>query len=192
MAWLDLWKADGCRVKERWEVDRTTPRLNVFNTRNTGLFTVQTFRVFKCDVGEGRRRWVRPILWEIKWYYLVKHIAKELEITPVLDKLLEYKRNWIQHINRMPRNRLPGVMKQYSQTGRRNHGRPPLKRLLDTWDRNGSTSGLTPWQTYDDDDVVWSRRGVEYLGYNIKEGLPTGLDTSCVGTAFWNKLLTKR
>ena len=30
------------------------------------------------------------------------HIAKELEITPVLDKLLEYKRNWIQHVNRMP------------------------------------------------------------------------------------------
>ena len=27
-----------------------------------------------------------------------------LEITPVLDKLLEYERNWIQHINRMPRN----------------------------------------------------------------------------------------
>ena len=24
------------------------------------------------------------------------HIEKELEITPVLDKLLEYKRNWIQ------------------------------------------------------------------------------------------------
>ena len=35
--------------------------------------------------------------------------------------------------------------------GRRNRGRP-LKRLLDTWDRNGSTSGLTAWQTYDDDD----------------------------------------
>jgi len=27
-----------------------------------------------------------------------------------------------------------------------------LKRLLDTWDRNGSTSGPTPWQIYDDDD----------------------------------------
>jgi hypothetical protein len=58
-------------------------------------------------------------------------IAKELKITPVLDKLLEYKRNWIQHVNRMPRNRLPRVMKHYSPTGRRNHGRP-LKRLLDT------------------------------------------------------------
>jgi len=25
-------------------------------------------------------------------------------------------------------------------------------RLLDTWDRNGSTSGPTAWQIYDDDD----------------------------------------
>jgi len=57
-------------------------------------------------------------------------IAKELKITPILDKLLEYKRNWI-HVNRMSRNRLPRVMKHYSTTGRRNHGRPS-KRLLDS------------------------------------------------------------
>jgi len=31
-------------------------------------------------------------------------IARELKITTILDKLLEYKRNWIQHVNRMPRN----------------------------------------------------------------------------------------
>jgi len=42
------------------------------------------------------------------------HIAKELKITPILDKLLEYKSSWIQHVNRMPRNRLPRVMKYYS------------------------------------------------------------------------------
>ena len=53
--------------------------------------------------------------------------------------------------NRMPRNRLPRVMKYYSPTGRRNHGRP-LKRFLDTWDRNGSTNGPNPWKIYDDDD----------------------------------------
>jgi len=58
-------------------------------------------------------------------------ITKELKITPILDKLLEYKRNRIQHVNRMPRNRLPRVMKHYCPTGRRNHGRP-LKRFLDT------------------------------------------------------------
>jgi len=37
-------------------------------------------------------------------------IAKELKITQILDILLEYKRSWIQHVNRMPRNRLPGVI----------------------------------------------------------------------------------
>jgi hypothetical protein len=57
-------------------------------------------------------------------------IAKELKITSILNKLLECKRNWIQQVNRMPRNRLPRVMKRYSPTGRRNHGRL-LKRLLD-------------------------------------------------------------
>jgi len=50
---------------------------------------------------------------------------------PIMDKLLEYKRSWIQHVNRMTRNRLPRVMKNYSPTGRRKHGRT-LKRLLDT------------------------------------------------------------
>jgi len=78
-------------------------------------------------------------------------IAKELKITQIFDKLLEYKRSWIQHVNRMPRNRLPRVMNYYSPTGRRNHSRP-LKRLLDTWDRNGSTSGPSPWKICDDDD----------------------------------------
>ena len=74
-------------------------------------------------------------------------IAKELKITPILDKLLEYKRSWIQHVNRMPRNRLPRVMKHYSPTGRKNHGRP-LKILLDMWERKGSKSGPTPWKIW--------------------------------------------
>jgi len=55
-----------------------------------------------------------------------EQIAKELKITQILDKLLEYKRSWIQHVNRLPR-----VMKHYAPAGRRNHGRP-LKRLLNT------------------------------------------------------------
>ena len=64
-------------------------------------------------------------------YKINTQITKVLKITQILVKLLEYKRNWIQHVKRMPRNRLPRVMKHYSPTGRRNHGRP-LKRLLDT------------------------------------------------------------
>jgi hypothetical protein len=42
--------------------------------------------------------------------YTNTQIGKELKVTSVLDKLLEYKRNWIQHVNRLPHNRLPRVM----------------------------------------------------------------------------------
>jgi hypothetical protein len=38
-----------------------------------------------------------------------------------------------------------------------------LKRLLDTGDRNGSTSGPTPWQIYDDDDKLYFLRGTTEL-----------------------------
>jgi len=59
------------------------------------------------------------------------HIAKELEIATVPDKLLEYQWNWIQNVNRMSRDRLPRIMKHFFTTARMNRGRP-LKRLLDT------------------------------------------------------------
>jgi len=76
--------------------------------------------------------------------------CKGIKYNTNLDKLLEYKRNWLQHVNRMPCNKLPRVLKCYSPTGRRNHGRP-LKRLQDTWDRSWPTSGPNLWQIYDDD-----------------------------------------
>jgi hypothetical protein len=65
-----------------------------------------------------------------QYYKTNAQIAKEFKITPILDKLLEYKRSWTQHVNRMPRNRLPRVRKYYSPAGSENYGRP-LKRLLD-------------------------------------------------------------
>ena len=61
----------------------------------------------------------------------IHKLQRNLKKTPILEELLGYKRNRIQHINRMPRSRLPKVMKNYFPTGRRNYGRP-LNRLLDT------------------------------------------------------------
>jgi hypothetical protein len=58
-------------------------------------------------------------------------ITKELKITQILDKLLEYKRNWIQNVHRITRNILPRVLKNPFPSGRRNYGRP-MKRFLDT------------------------------------------------------------
>jgi hypothetical protein len=52
--------------------------------------------------------------------------AKEINITPVSDKIQDYKRNWTQHLYRITQIN----KKHYVPKGRRNQGRP-LKRLLD-------------------------------------------------------------
>jgi hypothetical protein len=39
-------------------------------------------------------------------------IERELNITTVLDKIQGYKGNWIQHVNRIIRNRLPRLTKK--------------------------------------------------------------------------------
>jgi hypothetical protein len=54
------------------------------------------------------------------------NITKELNITPVLDRRQECRRNWLQHLNKMPHNR---ILKNYGTTGIRDQG-IPLRRLL--------------------------------------------------------------
>jgi hypothetical protein len=61
---------------------------------------------------------------------------KELKTEPVTGKILKYKNNWIQHGNRMQRDRIPKLLKNYKPRGRRNRGRP-MKRLLDDEARTG-------------------------------------------------------
>jgi len=36
-------------------------------------------------------------------------------MTPILDKLLEYKRKWTQWVNKMSRNRLPRVLRNWQK-----------------------------------------------------------------------------
>jgi plasmid replication initiation protein len=57
-------------------------------------------------------------------------IAKELNVAPVLEKIQEYRRYWLERVKKMPHNRLPRILKSYRQTGKRKQGRP-LKRLLE-------------------------------------------------------------
>jgi hypothetical protein len=59
---------------------------------------------------------------DIPYYKTSTEIAKELDVTPVLDKIQEYMRNWIQLINRMPPNRLPRIAKKLDQTARGTRG----------------------------------------------------------------------
>ena len=70
---------------------------------------------------------------EYAWtdYETNTEIVKELNITAVLSKIQEYRRNWLQHVNRKTRNRLGGgIRNNYRPTGLRNQEQP-LKRLLD-------------------------------------------------------------
>jgi hypothetical protein len=55
---------------------------------------------------------------------------KEVTSTPVLEKIQENRRNWLQHINGIPCNRSARMLKNYRPTGRRSQGRP-LQKLLD-------------------------------------------------------------
>jgi hypothetical protein len=52
--------------------------------------------------------------------------ASEINITPNLDRMHEYKRNWLQHTNRMPRNILPRIL-QKLQTNTQKKPRETIK-----------------------------------------------------------------
>ena len=51
-------------------------------------------------------------------------IRKELRITRILDKIDEYRKKWLLHIQRMPQNRIPLKFYNCRPQGRRSIGRP--------------------------------------------------------------------
>jgi hypothetical protein len=46
------------------------------------------------------------------YYKTNTETENELNSTAVLDKIQEYRRNWLQHINKRPHNRLPRILKK--------------------------------------------------------------------------------
>jgi len=52
------------------------------------------------------------------------YIHRELRITGILDKIDEYRQNWLSNLQRMPQNRIPLKSYHYRPQGRRTIGRP--------------------------------------------------------------------
>ena len=52
------------------------------------------------------------------------YISRELRVTGVLDKIDEYRWNWLSHLQKMPQNRIPLKSYHYTPQGRRTIGRP--------------------------------------------------------------------
>jgi len=52
------------------------------------------------------------------------YIRRELRIIGILDKIDEYRLNWLSHLQRMPQSRIPLKSYRYRPQGRRTTGRP--------------------------------------------------------------------
>jgi len=52
------------------------------------------------------------------------YIRRKLRIAGILDKLDEYRRNWLSYLQRMPQKRIPLKSYHYRPQGRRTIGRP--------------------------------------------------------------------
>ena len=64
------------------------------------------------------------------------YIRRELRITGLLDKIDEYRRNWLSHLQRMPQNRIP--LKLY-------HYRPLVSNILTNfWRQHFDGARLSP------------------------------------------------
>jgi hypothetical protein len=51
-------------------------------------------------------------------------IRNRLKVDNILDDVISYQKNWIDHLKRMDRNRIPKLAFQYQPRGQRDIGRP--------------------------------------------------------------------
>ena len=81
----------------------------------------------------GQRRRIEAaemkLLRPLAGYTLYDHktndsVGRELQTECILDKIDEYRRNWLLHLQRMPPNRIPLKSHHYRPQGRRTIGTP--------------------------------------------------------------------
>jgi len=58
------------------------------------------------------------------WPQNNNYIHREMQITGILDKIDEYRRNWLLRLQRMPKSRIPLKSYHYRPQGRRTIERP--------------------------------------------------------------------
>jgi len=109
---------------------RTETILKIYNTlvwptflygsENWTLTALQRRRIEAADT-----KLLRPLagytLHDHKTNYFVR---RELQTECILDKIDEYRRNWLLRLQRMPLNRIPLISYHYRPQGRRTVGRP--------------------------------------------------------------------
>jgi hypothetical protein len=102
------------------------------------LYNTLVLRTFLCGsenwtLTASKRRRIEAaeikLLRPLAGYALYDHktndsIRRELQTDSIIDKIDEYRRNWLLHLQRMPQNRIPLKSFHYSPQGKRTTGRP--------------------------------------------------------------------
>jgi hypothetical protein len=107
------------------------------------------------DAELKRQKWSYRDLWQATPFMTHKtndYIRRELRITDILDRIDEYRRNWLSHLQRIPQNRIRLKSYRYRPRGKRTIGRPKKcwREQLWLWRRNGSEGTIL--DVYGDDD----------------------------------------
>jgi hypothetical protein len=75
----------------------------LYGSENWTLTTSQRRRIEAAEM-----KLLRPLAGYTLYDHKINdYICRELQITGILDKVDEYRRNWSQHLQRMPQNRIP-------------------------------------------------------------------------------------
>jgi hypothetical protein len=56
-------------------------------------------------------RWRKTAKFACKFHKTNEEVLNELNVSLILDKISNYKTEWIQHVNRMSRSTLPNLLK---------------------------------------------------------------------------------
>jgi hypothetical protein len=112
---------------------RNVRKETILKTHNTLILPTFVYGSENWSLTASQRRRIEAagmkLLRPLAGYTLYDHktndsIRRELQITCILDKIDEYKLNWLLHLQRIPQNRIPLKSYHYRPQGRRTIGRP--------------------------------------------------------------------
>jgi len=91
----------------------------LYGLENSTLTALQRRRIEAAEL-----KLLRPLAgYTLYGHKTNDYIHCELQITGKLDKIDEYRRNWLSHLQRMPQNQIPLKSYHYRPQGRRTIGR---------------------------------------------------------------------
>jgi len=92
----------------------------VYGSENWNLTALQRRRIEAAEM-----KLLRPLAgYTLYGHKTNDYTRRELRIIGILDKIDEYRRNWLSLFQRMPQNRIPLKSYHYRPQGRRTIGRP--------------------------------------------------------------------